>query len=572
MNDDSLTFSAQYHPADYPDAFVKKYIVVKCLASSSQGETLLVFDKGNPVIGVAKVMPAGQSDREAELLEKLSHPALPKLLDRYERGDMRLHVREFVQGTPLDEALQEGAFSERKIVSIGMQLCDVLSYLHLQTPPVIHRDIKPSNLIYGKDNRLSLIDFGISREYNPDVRQDTFVSGTDRYAPPEQYGFAQTDARADLYSTGMVLRFLLTNGDLKKRIHNHSLRRIVARCTRFAPKERWRSALALKRALHGYRRRLWEGIAAAVLAVMLLCVGLTVGRPWIKQILTDAEPPIVWMEPSIEKAVRLALDKPEGKLSREELAQVTELYLMQDTPAVDMLGFYDLIGDYYAGRRSKEPGSVSLLDDLAMLPNLRKLGLAGEQIGNIQQVALLTKLEWLEMKHNQIVDISPIAELRQLRYVGFTNNYVADISPLAKLPYLNELDLTFGAQGADMSPIAEMGNFVRLSLSGCRDSYKVLSGKRINRLVLSYSGMDSLVYIADVRGLTSLDIAQTQVTDLAGIEAHPDLKDLNIAGTAITDLSPLYDLHYLTTLTVSPDVQVDTSLFHGYFGLTVQYQ
>jgi hypothetical protein len=90
-----------------------------------------------------------------------------------------------------------------------MALCDVLAYLHGQSPPIIYRDLKPANVMLAKDGTLKLVDFGIARWLHPERTRDTAQLGTDGYAPLEQYS-ARSEPRSDLYALGASLYHLLT--------------------------------------------------------------------------------------------------------------------------------------------------------------------------------------------------------------------------------------------------------------------------------------------------------------------------------------------------------------------------
>lgn len=116
---------------------------------------------------------------------------------------------------------------------------------------MIHRDIKPQNIIIRPDGSLVLIDFDIARVYHRQAETDTQFFGTREYAPPEQYGFSQTDGRADIYSFGILLRFLFTGSEKanNKCVVYPPLAKIINKCTAFAPQERFRNAAALKKAL-----------------------------------------------------------------------------------------------------------------------------------------------------------------------------------------------------------------------------------------------------------------------------------------------------------------------------------
>lgn len=276
MTDETEDFRRGFDKNVYPPAFLAEYTPLKCLAHSENGETLIVRGAADDGLYIAKAVPAGASD-EGAILETLSHPALPRFAARFAGDGIKIIVREYVDGLPLDEAVGGRPLSDADTVAVGVQLCGVLSYLHTQTPPVIHRDIKPQNVILCSDGSIKLIDFGISRTYKEGASRDTVFSGTNDFAPPEQYGFQQTGARADIYSLGMLLEYLLTGGDMDRCIENRRLRRVVKRCTAFTPKARYAGADRVRRALlretPQYRRR-----ASAFLAAVMLATGILTGR------------------------------------------------------------------------------------------------------------------------------------------------------------------------------------------------------------------------------------------------------------------------------------------------------
>lgn len=98
---------------------------------------------------------------EADILKRLDHPGLPKIVDIIEKKDAIWMVMEFIEGKTLKEILNErGRIEEKEILIWGKQLCEVLSYLHSKKPSIIYRDLKPENIILKKTGRLVLIDFG----------------------------------------------------------------------------------------------------------------------------------------------------------------------------------------------------------------------------------------------------------------------------------------------------------------------------------------------------------------------------------------------------------------------------
>ena len=154
-------------------------------------------------------------NQEADLLSKLSHPNIPKVTDKFSQGGKHYLVMEFVEGETLEAKLdrQAGALSEAQVRVWAEQLCEVLDYLHNQHPPIVFRDLKPANIMIDRAGDVKLVDFGIVRFFRPGKAKDTVAFGTLGYAPPEQCGRGQTDARSDVYALGATLHHLLTGRD-----------------------------------------------------------------------------------------------------------------------------------------------------------------------------------------------------------------------------------------------------------------------------------------------------------------------------------------------------------------------
>ncbi|MCQ2453082.1 MAG: serine/threonine protein kinase [Clostridia bacterium] len=234
-----------------PEEIAADWEAMECLGHSERGETLLLYSRKSAGKAVLKLMQ-GESDDAGpvEKLQMLTHPGLPKVLRAWKDGERLCILREYIEGRTLADT--EGNFSESKATDIILQLCDVLSYLHGQTPPLIHRDVKPENILLREDGTIALIDFGIARFYNGQHEKDTRVMGTEHFAPPEQYGFRQTDCRSDLYALGMVLGWMLTGSVHREEyeaIADSNLKRIVKKCTAFSPEDRFSSAIEVKKAL-----------------------------------------------------------------------------------------------------------------------------------------------------------------------------------------------------------------------------------------------------------------------------------------------------------------------------------
>ncbi len=234
---------------------------------------------------------------ETNMLKKLKHPHLPSIIDVLDGEDSFIIVMDYIEGTSLLKLLQtEGAQPEEKVVKWGRQLCDVLAYLHRQQPPIIYRDMKPANIMLKPDGTITLIDFGIAREFkNRAMVEDTTCLGTRGYAAPEQFGGrGQTDPRTDIYCLGATLYHLLTGHspaeppyEIKPlrywlpQYAGSGLEKLILKCTQQDPSARYQSCEELMYALQHYReeddriqrqrRSKWRRFLAGVLVG---CLGL----------------------------------------------------------------------------------------------------------------------------------------------------------------------------------------------------------------------------------------------------------------------------------------------------------
>ena len=167
--------------------------------------------------------------READTLAQLRHPAIPAISDRFDHANRHYLVMEYVEGRNLEEEMAATGhpLDEGLAIDIARQLCEVLSYLHNFTPPIVYRDMKPSNVMLTPKGKVMLIDFGIARLFK--VASKGTMIGTLGFAPPEQYQ-GLVDPRSDIYSLGATLHYVLTGRDPRS-FHRSASRRFV----RYAP-------------------------------------------------------------------------------------------------------------------------------------------------------------------------------------------------------------------------------------------------------------------------------------------------------------------------------------------------
>ena len=213
-------------PAEPPALLAGRYRVIGMIGKGGFGAVYKAQDlrRNGALVAIKSINLHGLSpeqmieatdtfNREVGLLSGLTHPNLPRIYEHFTDPEHWYLAMDFIEGETLDEYLSKvrrGHLAVEEVLYIGIQLCTVLDYLHTQQPPIIFRDVKPANVMRTANGHLYLIDFGIARRFTPGQKRDTTVLGSPGYAPPEQYGKAQTTVQSDIYSLGATLRYLLT--------------------------------------------------------------------------------------------------------------------------------------------------------------------------------------------------------------------------------------------------------------------------------------------------------------------------------------------------------------------------
>lgn len=256
-----------------------KYEVLKQIGKGGMSKVYLAMDKRLNKQWAVKELRRRALDKEnevvvqgliaeANLMKKLDHPALPRIVDIIEERDTIYIVMDYIEGETLQTILkQSGPQNQDLVIQWAKQLCSVLDYLHTRTPAIIYRDMKPGNVMITPAGNVKLIDFGIAREYKEQQTEDTISLGTKGYAAPEQFGGkGQTDARTDIYSLGVTLYHLLTGRNPAEppykiypiRYWNPSLsgglEQVIEKCTQINPKDRYQNCAELMYALEHYQK------------------------------------------------------------------------------------------------------------------------------------------------------------------------------------------------------------------------------------------------------------------------------------------------------------------------------
>lgn len=233
------------------------YRVIRVLADGPAGRTELVSVDGEAP-AVRKRIPLALANAGAwATLMDINEPLLPTIESMYQLPDELVVIYAYVEGESLAELVKrEGPLDAERAAAIVCDVCHAASVLHAHG--IVHRDISPGNVIVAEDGA-HLLDLGIARRHSADARHDTNTLGTWGFAAPEQYGFAQTDARSDVYSLGRLLGYLLTGVEpdddaFEARLADAKLvparfAEIIAYATAFEPSRRYQRADDLREAL-----------------------------------------------------------------------------------------------------------------------------------------------------------------------------------------------------------------------------------------------------------------------------------------------------------------------------------
>jgi serine/threonine-protein kinase len=320
-----------------------KYEILKQIGKGGMSIVYLAMDRRlNKQWAIKEVRRKGTDPRlneviinsaivEAHMIKALDHYHIPHINDILEYDDYIYVVMDYIEGEPLSEILKtEGPQSEKQVIKWGKQLTDALNYLHTRQPSIIYRDMKPSNVMIKPDGDIKLIDFGIARVYKEQNLADTTVLGTVGYAPPEQFGGGQTDARADIFALGATLYHAVTgHGPVKGeafiiqpiRNINPSLsggfEKIILKCTQQDSGERYQSCTELMYDLEHYReiddaflskQKAKLRIFAVVLGLAVICgaVGLLGQSMRIHTNNVNYDQNLVWAQNAADQPSKIA--------------------------------------------------------------------------------------------------------------------------------------------------------------------------------------------------------------------------------------------------------------------------
>ena len=286
--------------------------------------------------------------------------------------------------------------------------------------------------------------------------------------------------------------------------------------------------------------------------------------------------PLLFADTNLESVVWDSLGRPQGPLTSEDVASLTELGAggkdihsligLEYLTSLQRLSLvHNLIVDLTPLNQLKNLRSLGLhsnqivdLTPLAQLTNLNSLGLHSNQIVDLTPLNQLTNLNSLNLGGNQIVDLTPLNQLKNLNSLDLDVNLIVDLTPLNQLTNLRELGL-YSNQIVDLTPLAQLTNLNSLDLYSNQivDLTPLNQLKNLTRLSLGANQIVDLTPLNQLKNLNSLDLYSNQIVDLTPLNQLKNLTRLSLGGNQIVDLTPLNQLTNLTRLGLRSNQIVD---------------
>lgn len=268
-----------------------QYDIIKSLS-----ETTSLAESDGRIYVLKKI---GLEDTEMyKKIMSINHPNLVRIIELTTLGSDFYAVENYVQGVTLEKyAEQAGGLSVDETRRITADICSGVQPLHEKN--VVHRDLTPQNIMITDEGRAVIIDFGISRIKKLNRNADTQILGTQGFAAPEQFGFSQTDSRADVYSIGVLMNYMQTLALPQEKYAGGELGKIIVKCVSPDADDRYQSVADLKKAvthrgkltaflyaIPGFRTGVWwrEFIAVFYYLFAVLIVAVNINDMFKKNI------------------------------------------------------------------------------------------------------------------------------------------------------------------------------------------------------------------------------------------------------------------------------------------------
>lgn len=572
----------------FPHSLKEAYEPLSCLSWGDGGAAWLCQRKE----GADRVMIKTADTSEAEYRLKNEYEIL-RAIARSDRPAARLFpsplelreladpphrlalIRSWVPGRSLESLVESPSahpgLPREKAMQYILEVLDQLDFLHHLKPPVIHRDIKPQNVIVDPEEQCHLIDLDIARMRREPSDADTLIIGTRLTSPPEQYGFRSTDARSDLYSTGVLLRYCLT-GEYDAAADDtlpSDLKAVVRKATRFDPEDRYQQVAEFRAdllALLPSSRRSRRGgkiRRAALYALLLLCV-FALGR-LSAAVFPPSSPSAV---PESALYTGTVLDAEGGSPENPEAAPLRVTEAMFDGDAALYADFQQGFCEDCAavirpdgmhivryGEYLKHLETMELTRRVPLSENELKMYLDALRKSPCWRSAIMILIVERDIESLEPFRIKYVSEQYCLEFRGCT--VPEDPSPLkTAVPYLTDLGCYNGTavpwSSLDFLRTANHLSIVSLVFDGSTEvdlsALSALESPWMLTLENVSVDAETLEVISGMGTLESLRLYNCDLTDVTPLAKLENLKQLDLGRNLIRDLSPLDRLPRLEEL------------------------
>lgn len=542
---------------------------------------------------------------EVDVLKNLKNDYLPQIIDFVEDGNDIYTVMEYVEGHDFRWYISKGrSFSEKKVIKYASQLCDAVSYLHSQTPPIIHSDIKPSNLMLTDSDNICLIDFNISAIANNGYAMSK--GGTADFSAPEQFLYVSDehffkknsiseideetelidahnlrefdkkiekkksnciDIRTDIYGIGTTLFYILTGRipqsgrlDFRGISVSSQFMNCIKKAANINYEERYKSIDELKADLLKIDQK--KPVYKVMISVISILAVALMGIPALNLInegsdeTVDSDKDVTTSESSAiteisETTIILTTSKGEpysDLFSEDEI--VTENAIVTENTTLGIETASETVQTTKAtilvsNNKNNQNKDYINIKGKRFSTKLSELDLQNMQLtsSDIIELKYMKKLEILWLNDNNITNLQPISELTSLSELHLGNNNISDISFLAKLKNLTLLSIKNNCIN-DISALEGLTSLKTLSFSdnNISDISVLKNLTSLERLWINNNNISDISSLKDCTQMIQLNLVNNKINDIRCLSEMTNLLYLYISDNPINDISALEEM------------------------------
>jgi len=276
-----------------------KYEIISELGHGTHTKVYLAKHKKLNVLRAVKYIKKSEADsirylQEANLIKNLKHSGIPIIYDIDEDENSICIIEEYISGKSMTSfMLEKQQLSLKAICQFGIQICDILEYLHSNEKEseknecILHLDLKPDNIMINDDNIIKIIDYDNASYQNQELKQ---CIGSKGFAAPEQYHRLNVGKTADIYGLGILLLYMSTSGYIQscvETLRHKNLKKIIKKCTKHNSIQRYNEVCKVKLDLQKILNELSKECSKESLEINIVGIKHGIGTTHISICLTN---------------------------------------------------------------------------------------------------------------------------------------------------------------------------------------------------------------------------------------------------------------------------------------------